>query len=179
MKIVLIVGPSGIGKSSSLDRIKHNYPDCAFGNLDDLASIRGVELQLIDAQCIHTLRRHLNDDQLLLAFGMQTVGEFSARNGDKHVIVDVGAAFQDARSAQYLYRIHAVIALTADPDEAFERFVQNRQPRDREEFLQREFSGHRKLVYANANRVIDTNKKTLEQSAALLDETLRHLLETH
>jgi adenylate kinase len=176
LMIVLVVGPSGIGKGTALGAIENSLPEFGFGNLDDLASIRGVDLGVIPCQCIHKLRGQLDDAQLLLAFGMQTIGDFAARQLDRHTVIDVGAAFQDARSAQNLRRIHPVVCLIAEREVAYQRFIKHRYARDRNEYMKCEFSDARRAVYDNAHHRIDTTKQSPEETASSLAEVLRTLL---
>jgi hypothetical protein len=175
-RIILLVGPSGIGKTASCEAAQGLLPQCMFRHLDGLASQWAVRLGWLQGESAGELRRHINDDELFLAFGLEAIGEWAGQHPDQHLVVDVGAGFQDARSAENLRRIHTVIAISAEAEAAYRRFVQFRGARDRRDYMDREFTDRRRKVYANSHFQIDTTHLTFEQTVKRLTEVLRQVV---
>lgn len=177
--IVLLVGPSGVGKTAAYRKIEDEgtFLNCIFRHLDGLATKWGVVQGWLEKESVSLLRQHLNDDQLFLAFGLESIGDLAGRNPDKHLVVDVGAGFQDARSARYLSRIHKTIAITGKPKNVFQRIRKNRgDKRTFSDYRAMEFSSHRMKIYENCHHKIDTTRQTLDETAAELSEVLAKLL---
>jgi thymidylate kinase len=175
-KIILIVGPSGVGKTSAFRLIQSWFPACTYRHLDGLASDWAVELGWLDEASVSKLRGKINDDQLFLAFGLEAVGTLAGREPERHLVIDVGAGFQDARSAEYLPRVHDVIAITADPYIAYQRIRKRRgERRSFEQYAAQEFSARRIKVYAGAHRTIDSSTLALEETADRLAKVVLEL----
>jgi hypothetical protein len=79
--IILLVGPSGIGKSATCKAVQPRFPTCVFEALDPLACRRALRLGVIERQDLDLLRTHINDDQPFLAFGF---GECEPEHPGKH-----------------------------------------------------------------------------------------------
>lgn len=174
--IILLVGPSGIGKTTSYRAVAEQLPQCVFDHLDGLASRRALRLGLIERESVSLLRDHIGDDELFLGFGLEAVAEFELLNTGRHVVVDVGAGFLDAQCAVNLRQIHKVVALTATPEVAYRRFVRLRHARDQGEYCRTEFSEHRGRVYSSADLMIDSTLLTKEETASRLAMGLKKLL---
>lgn len=162
---VLVVGPSGIGKSWTFDAVRHRFPTCAFGDLDLVASKWAVRQGIIAQNDVQVLRRYIPDDQLFLAFGLQSIGAFVIENANKRAVIDVGAGFQVGRSAEHLHTLHPLISIEASLPAAYQRFVNNRGLRDQSDFFNSEFSNHRRKVYESAHQRIETTSLTAEETA--------------
>lgn len=175
-QIVLVIGPSGIGKSSICCAVKDRLPECAFDHLDDLAARHAKELRIITRANVHDLRSRLNDDERFLRIGLEAIRSLAAKLASKCLIVDVGAGFQVAPSARHLHKLYPLVAITASPEAAHRRFVQYRVPRERDEFDRTEFSEHRSKVYDSAHHRIDATNLTLSQTAEKFSEVLRRIL---
>jgi shikimate kinase len=174
--IVLLVGPSGVGKTSAYQAIEGRFAECVFRHLDGLASRWAMELNRIEREDISLLRNYLADDELLLGIGLQAVGDLAGRNPGKPLIIDVGAGFQDAKSAAHLARLFTVVAIVGEPRVVYERAKCHRaESRTFEEYRDVEYSAHRISVYEQCRYSIDTTAYSLEQTADRLDATLRQL----
>lgn len=176
-KIILIVGPSGVGKTSACKSIEKLFPNCVAQHLDELSSNWAVELGWLKDASVGKLRSHINDDQLFLAFGLESIGMLASRNPSKHLVVDVGAGFQDARSAENLHRIHNVITIIADSQIAYSR-IRNRsgERRSLDEYKNQEFTEHRQKVYSQPGHSIDNSSLTEQETADELKKILQELI---
>jgi shikimate kinase len=176
-KIILIVGPSGVGKTSACQSIQERFPNCVARHLDGLASDWAVGLGWLAEARVGQLRSHINDDQLFLAFGLESIGMFASRHPGTHLVIDVGAGFQDARSAEHLHRIHDVVSITADPMVVYRRIC-NRpgEQRSFENYIAREFSERRVKVYSQTRHSINTNSLTCKETADRLAYILQKLI---
>jgi hypothetical protein len=169
---ILIVGSSGVVKTSACQMVEARFPQCAFADLDMIAGEWASQIGIIPIADVHLSVAHVCDSQLLLGVGLQAIGAFATANSGRRAVIDVGAGFQEARSAEYLHKIHPVIAIFASPEAAYSRFVRFRCPRDWTEFSGTEFRDHRKKVYRSAHHQIDTTDLTLEQTADELDAAI-------
>jgi adenylate kinase family enzyme len=176
-KIILIVGPSGVGKTSASQLIKERFPNCVARHLDGLSSEWAVELGWLAETSVSRLRSHIKDDQLFIAFGLESIGMLACRHPDMHLLIDVGAGFQDARSAENLHRIHDVVTITADPQIVYQR-IRNRPSEQRclEDYYAKEFSKHRRKVYSQTQYSIDTSSLTLQGTVVELGSILERLI---
>ena len=176
-KVILIVGPSGVGKTSAYQAIQERFPNCVARHLDGLASDWAVELGWFPVASVSLLRSHINDDQLFLAFGLESIGMLASRNPQMHLVIDVGAGFQDARSAENLHRIHDVISITADPLVVYRRICNHRgEKRSFEDYKAQEFSERRIKVYSQTRHLIDTSSLSLRDTADRLTSIIQKLI---
>ncbi|GAB5445117.1 MAG: hypothetical protein Fues2KO_54660 [Fuerstiella sp.] len=175
--IILLLGPSGVGKTTSYELIADEVPQCECRHLDGLASRWGVAQGWLKKESVGLLRSHIDDNQLFLAFGLEAIGAFAADHHDRHCVIDVGAGFQDARSAKYLSRIHRTIALTGDAHAIYQRKLDHRgEDRSFEEYFAVEFSEHRRSVYNACQHTIDTTHQSKDETADQLKATLQQIL---
>jgi shikimate kinase len=176
--IILLVGPAGVGKTSACRTIEHEFPDCLFRDLDELAPTWAVAAGIPTECHVQRLREYLKDDDLFLAIGLAALADVAARNPNKHLVIDVGAGFQDANYAENLHRAYPVIAITAEPQVVYRRLCGSRgDPRTLQDYADREFAPGRRRLYANCRFQIDTSRlTTAEQTATEVREKLRLLI---
>lgn len=175
--IVLLVGPSGIGKSSTVESLRAEFPDVIFEAMDSLAPKWAAMVSLIRHRDLQRLRRDANDDDLFLSIGIGAIGCLAAENPDKHLVIDVGAGFQCAKSASNLHRLFKVLCLTASPQIVHGRIIKQRSdPRSFETYLKHEFNCDRKKVYDSAHFTVDTSLQTQEETTEVVSDWLRALL---
>jgi hypothetical protein len=96
---LLVIGPSGVGKSSALDFAAQSLKECRFVCLDALARDLGRERGLIGGgEGVNALRQKLRDDDEFLRLGTCSVERLDPQDRGL-LVVDVGAGFLDAPSA--------------------------------------------------------------------------------
>ena len=54
MNIVLVVGPSGVGKSTAIELVKRHLERVVFHSLDDLAALFGAGQKLFEKACVQS-----------------------------------------------------------------------------------------------------------------------------
>ena len=176
MDIILIVGPSGVGKSSAIELVKRQFEHMIFHGLDDLAASFGAGERLIDTACVQKLRRHFQNDDRFLEYGLKAIGALAVKHPDKRIIIDVGAGFQVAKAASDLHRTYLVIAISSIPQEAYRRIcARPGEKRTMQQYVVAEFNASRRRVYESAHETIDTSQKTKDVVAAELAEVLRRI----
>lgn len=181
-KIILVLGPSGVGKSTSCNAIPAQMQNCVSGALDILASQLAVSEDLISSEDIGALRTLLNTrkdrtkDEYFLDYGLKAIAKFVSDNKDKHCIIDVGAGFQCAKSALTLSREYPTIALTCDANAAYARFRKyRRQDLSFSVFRGKEFTPHRCDVYKSCCCIIDTTNHAQEETITALINIIQEI----
>src|SRR5258708_2014594 len=95
---LLVIGPSGVGKSSALQFAARSLAESRFRCLDGLARDLGRERGVIgENEGVNALRQQLRDDDEFLRLGRDAVERLEPLDGGL-LIVDVGAGFLDATS---------------------------------------------------------------------------------
>jgi hypothetical protein len=175
--IVLLVGPSAVGKTSAYKAIESQFPDAIFRHLDGLASEYALRHGWITDTDVTQLRRHAKNDEHFLAIGLQAIADLAALTERKHLIIDVGAGFQDANYAMRLPLSYPTIALLASRDVVYSRW--RHRPNNIlsiEQFCKSEFSVLRQALYERCPHQIDTTYLSPEETAAQLATILRGIL---
>jgi len=116
--IIFVVGPSGVGKSTTLSNLKSMFPEMVFLNLDGITAEWAVELGLIETASITDLNACIGDPELFFALGFQAIGVYASRHSGKHLIIDVGAGFQVSSSAGRLHSHFKIISIVSSPEAA-------------------------------------------------------------
>ena len=162
--IVLVVGPSGVGKSSTCELAARHFPQVVFRDLDGLAARCGFEMGIIQEVRASLLFGKIGPERYL-EVGLQSINKLAAEFSNQHLVIDVGAGFQVAPSAIKLHLQYPIIAITASLRAAHQRIVLNRgDKRSMDHYKQFEFSPHRIAVYDSARHKIDTTSATPEQT---------------
>lgn len=176
-QIVLIVGPSGVGKTTASQAVKSAFPELIFDDLDNLAARWAHGKGLIDQADVHLLRQTIGNDDLFLVRGLEAIDDLAERNTNLSVVIDVGAGFQVATPATLLYKRHPCITITAAPEVAYQRIREKRNDsRTLQGYIKEEFNQHRTSVYDASQHRIDTTNLTLEQTTQQLTDILRQIL---
>jgi shikimate kinase len=175
---VLVIGPSGVGKSAALRFAETSVSDCHFSSLDDLAQDRGRALKKIGSkEEVNDLRSKLNDDDEFLRLGVEAVDELVAGVLRRHHVIDIGAGFMDAAAIADWFRQHTLIALLASPEVTHARIKQARDDkRTLEQYKAQEFSPARKALYGQAVYTINAECKSPEELGCRLTSLLLGIL---
>ena len=158
--IILLLGPSGIGKTTVvkqfikrvksvkslvLDNITHQYAREAglIGKRDDLNAL----IKALD-----------NDRQRFLNYGLMALELHCSQFESQSWIVDVGTGFLDSEDSMAWVLAHPSICMTSEPAIAFERFRKARQlDVTYEQYMTTQFSKPRVAIYNKAAIVIKTD----------------------
>lgn len=174
--IVLIVGPSGVGKSTACNAVKPEFTKLLFEDLDVLAGRWAHRNAISDSPDVHVLHRKLQDAARFLEIGLSAITELTARPDNRPIVIDVGAGFQEAAGAKKLYRLYPCITISAAPEVVYGRIRKARNDsRTLVEYIQGEFNQHRLNIYGASPHQIDTSSQTIEQTAEALGKVLRQL----
>jgi shikimate kinase len=175
--IVLIVGPSGVGKTSTCQAAEAHFPGVIFQPLDGLAARWALQKGIIDRESVTLLNRTLHDAEKFLSIGLLATGKLKGENPGKHLVIDVGAGFQVSPVAAKLHRLFQIIAITAEARVAFSRIQHNRNDqRSFEQYHRDEFSANRVAVYRSAHHTIESSKQSPAKTALQLIDILESLL---
>jgi hypothetical protein len=177
--IVLLVGPSQVGKTSTYKAVQDRFPGCVFEHLDGLASSWAIRHSWIKQESVGLLREFCQpNDDLFLAIGLQAIADLAAREDGKHLVIDIGAGFQQASYSARLPMLFPTVLLIADPKVAFKRRPEKERQNRRtlEDYTACEFSPHRRRLYDACQYKIDTAHLTREQAANELECVLRRVL---
>lgn len=176
--IILIVGPSGVGKSRSCEESKTRLNDVVFDQLDGLAPRWAVKEGIIDHECVTLLRQTVNSDERFLEIGLQAIGDLEQENPGKHLVIDVGAGFQTSPTATERLRHFHILLINADVEVAHERIVKSRSDsRTLQQYRHQEFASNRIAVYKLAQHTVDSTRQSEVETADALIAILRMVFE--
>jgi hypothetical protein len=172
--MVLVIGPSGVGKSSSLKIAEAAVPGCVFTSLDDLARDRGRSLGLIGSdEGVNALRQKLRNDNQFLSVAIEAANEFASNAPGRHPVIDVGAGFMDASTVVDWFRQHTLIALLAPAEIVHARMRKARDDsRTLGQYKAQEFSTVRQGLYRQAIYTINADCASAEQLGCRLASLL-------
>ena len=175
--VILIVGPTGVGKTTMYRSAKSHFPKVVFGDLDGMAAKWGANHGLVREPRITMLNQSIAHAELFLGIGLLVIGELSGDYPNQHLVVDVGAGFQVAQTAQQLHRLFRVIAITAEPEVAYRRIRAARDDdRTFEQYKQQEYAPNRVAVYNSAQHSIDSSRQTEQQTCSSFVDLLSTIL---
>jgi hypothetical protein len=81
---VLVIGPSGVGKSSALGYAARSLGMCRFASLDHLARDQGREHGVIGGSSgVNALRHKLGNDDVFLQFGTNAMERLEQQDGSR------------------------------------------------------------------------------------------------
>jgi shikimate kinase len=171
--IVLVIGPSGVGKSTLVGLVKVLFTDFEFCHLDDEAADYAHRNGLISHP----------DVQMIVAFGWERfleIGKESlnelAASTSRHLVVDVGAGFLQTNAFIPLLQQFPSICISGSKEAAHQRCsLRKNERRDFAEYCSIEFSKSRLTMYGLCHHTIDTTHLTEEQSAEKLSRILHSL----
>lgn len=142
--VVLVIGPSGVGKSDYGKHVERMNPKCRFFDLDRLVRER------VGERVSQLLPRIGNDAFLELC--QQEVTALSESCNESVAVVAVGAgALQSNLAGSWLsYHPDPTIAIIANSVEVYQRGGKRNQGRPFEEFFETEYSQYRQSLYKAA-----------------------------
>lgn len=155
---LLVIGPSGVGKSTAIAFASRSLDECRFVQLDRITRDLGRERGLIGAtEGINALRQRLRNDEAFLRIGQHAVEQLDHQDGGL-LVVDVGAGFLDASSVREWLRESTSVALLAPCEVVHGRIVRGRtDPRSLTEYAAQEYTEQRRSLYAQATYSVNAD----------------------
>ena len=147
----LIIGPSGVGKSSAIQLIDSREELSKF-TLDSVIKAHNDE-----PSCSKYFDKIGNE--MFFKKSIESIGRLTQENSGKNILIDVGAGSFDWEGCTDTFLKYQIISLTGDKEVLHKRIL-NRQGEKRnfEQYVGSEFKPHKTLLYEKAMFRIDTTK---------------------
>ena len=168
---VLVIGPSGVGKSTAINYCRDNnlLPGVEILDLDYLVH----KNENMEAREVLRLRGEDGFLQISIAAITRYAGE-----REKQYLIAVGAGTLQSQNAIEFIKSYNSVLITANEDECYSRIVSARgNKRIKTDYINCEFSPLRKTIYGSANVSIDTTNMEEINTAKLLATKCKTLLE--
>jgi shikimate kinase len=169
--ITLVIGPSGVGKSTYGEHAAKVVPGCRFFDLDKLVSQRA-------SICAPQLLGQIGHDKFLESC-QREVDTITKSWVQGIAVVAVGAGAYDSEHFRSWLSRHVgpTIAVVAPPDEVYRRGGDRNRTRSLEEFTHAEYSSpRRKGLYQAAKHQCDVTGLTLDEAKVRFSHMVRDLL---
>ena len=181
---ILILGPSGIGKTTATKNAMKHLKHVRFVVLDNIAHRAARESGLIDKKDnLNALISALGKDRnRFFDYGMQALHTFMGAHTASPVVVDVGTGFLDSNRSLGWITNKPSLAITAESAIAYDRFKKARKlDISYEQYCSTQFSEFRMDCYNSAGLVIKSDQLSEEMLSqrflfcllSLLDEADR------
>jgi shikimate kinase len=171
MTAFLLIGPSGIGKSTAANIVSAKEEQVSVYDLDEEIEVRIGGKRASD---------YLPEvgDRGFFDLSRRTIEEISAKEPNNTLIIVVGAGSINYEHAHEWYLKQNLISLTGDPQVIYERGGKEKVPdRTVDEYINTEFNDLRQNLYRNSKHIIDVTKYTPEQVAdSILQEIAKYLV---
>ena len=173
---ILLLGPSGIGKTTVSKYAMKNTKHVRFVVLDNIVHKSARESGLIDKkENLNALINALDRDRnRLFEYGMQSLNDYMEEHQDSPVVVDVGTGFLDGNQSLEWVVNKPSLSIVAEAPTAFDRFRRARKlDISYEQYSTTQYSKKRLACYNSASIVI---RSDLLDQKTLCERTLYSLL---
>jgi len=157
---ILLLGPSGIGKTTVVKHLQNRVKDLHALSLDNITHKYARELGLISHRDdLNGLLTVLEQDRdRFFNFGLEALEQHVNVDDDKPILVDVGTGFLDSSNSLKWIHQHSSIALIANNVIAFDRFRKHRKVDvTYEQYMATQFHTSRIKAYNEAAVIIRTD----------------------
>jgi hypothetical protein len=180
-RVIFIVGPSGIGKSTLLSKFMKNAgaefkPIWLDQVVTEEALARGIQ-GLDPPNRVLSLQKKVGLQGLVLIGITALFRRLRAATDGEIYLVDVGAGFQAVDLAARLSLLYPVIGITASEEAAFERFCKYSSPDlSFDQYKRTQYTQINREVYASATHPIDTTDLSLDEAAIRFESVVRGIV---
>lgn len=163
-RVYLLIGPSGIGKSSAIDKVDHK--DLLKFKLEDVVKNFNNQSSVSDY-----FSRIGNEN--FFKESINAIERIKQENPDKNILIDVGTDTIDWDGCTDRLLDYKLISLTCDKEKLYSR-VKNRSTENRtfDQYISSEFKPHKELLYDKAQFVIDTTHLDTKEVADEIERAL-------
>lgn len=165
--LILLVGPSGVGKTTEGRAVCERIPDCEFHDIDDLI---GKSQNRQASQ----LLPEVGADRFA-EISLDVVEAVSKDCADKIGLAAVGAGTLESRSTIEWLRNYVTVAITAPAEEVYRR-DRLRFQRTLKKFTKVEYSDYRMSIYNSATYQHPVSGLSLEQASEELFRLLTEII---
>lgn len=156
--LFLIIGPTGVGKSSAINCITPS-PSLKIFVLDD---------EMKKEHKVDSISKYFSNvgNEEFFRQSIATIEQIKQHNEDVMVLIDVGAGSIDWPGCVETYLQYEVICLSGEPELLYQRLL-NRPNEQRSfgEYSASEFKPHRRRLYEGARFRVDTSEMAIEEVA--------------
>jgi len=165
--LILLIGPSGVGKSDYGEHVSKTIPECQFFDLDSLVRDRS-------GTPVSQLLPQVGNDRFL-ELCQQEVNALLKSNDDVFSIVAVGAgALQSDHALAWLTQHPGpTLAIVAAPEEVYKRGGKRNHDRTLGEFIAIEYSETRKSLYDSAEHLCSVTGLSVEEARNRFTDMIR------
>jgi hypothetical protein len=128
--MILLIGPSGIGKTTAGRAAVARLPGCTFAHLDGVATSFAKRWGYPGHEHVSQWRKKLGNDDVFFLIGMWAAAGYESAHRGLTLVLDVGAGFQDSRFARDMPAVHPTILITATREAALPARTRTTPPPD-------------------------------------------------
>lgn len=168
-QVILLIGPSGVGKSDYGRFAAQQIPDCQFADLDELV---GLQWSMRASEMLPKIGNDRFRERC-----EQVVRKITREKSTSITLVAVGAgALQSAGSGAWISGHEgSTIAVMAPPEDVFGRGGARNASRTFEQFRETEYSEHRQRLYKKAAHCCDVTGLSLENARPRFVDLVRQI----
>jgi shikimate kinase len=169
-RVILVIGPSGVGKSDYGQHAASAVPGCRFFDLDTLVGERS-------GMPASQLLPQINNDAFLHCCQQEVEALMqSCTEGIAVVAVGAGALQSDEADAWLAGYSGPTIAVVADAEEVYRRGGKRNSDRTIEDFQKVEYSEHRQRLYDTAKYQCCVTGLSLKEARNRFTDMIRKLI---
>jgi shikimate kinase len=169
--IILVIGPSGVGKSASGESAAQEIPSCQFFDVDAIVSKKsGMPASQLLGQ---------KGPDAFFSVCRHEIEKIAQSSGGRTAIMAVGAGALVSHLARGFLSCFSTrtIALVAAADEVYKRGGQRNQARTLQQFKDTEYSPYRLDLYRNAKYQCDVTGLSLDKTKARFIGLIKAILQ--
>jgi shikimate kinase len=171
-RLILIFGPSGIGKTTAIKAARCQLTEMEFACLDKLTeNLARERLMIGGSENIVNLRNQfLQQPDKFLELGKTAIDAELERSCKGHVVIDVGAGFLDAPGADAWLTCNNTVLFWAPVEIAYRRAQsKGNEGRCQSQYALQEYSSRRLKLYEQATVRINAECQAPELFCRLID----------